>query len=298
MERIGKYVIHKAAVTTGCARVFFCQDPDLHVPVAIKLFTPRADGNGPMSAAQLMARFDAEARALAAFDHPHIVAVKTMEHLADGRPYFVMPYQGAHLPFEIGRDVVDAAAPERDQPRRLPLARALAVLKQVSAALMALHRKGYVHRSVKPSNILLTVRETGQVKLADFSTIKLPERNPPLPDHWIGSTEYCAPEQRENATGVGPQADVFSLGVLAYRVLTGTLPDLSNGAAELPARAQPVLTDLVRLATDPDPARRPPHAGAFLQALGTVPAEALAKPKVQVVPLRKAPAVRKPEAVG
>lgn len=297
MERIGKYVIHKAALTTGYARVFFCHDPALQIPVALKVFTPKAGDQGPMSTAQLMARFEAEARALAAFDHPHIVAVKTMEHLADGRPYFVMPYQGAHLPFEIGKDAADPAAAEADQPRRLPLARALAILKQLSSALMALHRKGYVHRAVKPSNVLLTTRETGQVKLADFSTIKLPERNPPLPDHWMGCTDYCAPEQRENATGVGPQADVFSLGVLAYRVLTGALPDLSAGAAELPAKAQPVLIDLVRQATDPDPARRPPHAGAFLQALGTVPAEALAKPKVQVVPIRKAPA-RKPEPVA
>lgn len=293
MERIGKYVIHKAALTTGYARVFFCHDPDLQVPVAVKVFNPAA-GDGPMSPAQLILRFECEARALAAFDHPHIVAVKTMEHLPDGRPYFVMPYQGAHLPYEIGKDSAGADAAEHDVPRRLPLARALAVLKQVSAALMALHRKGFVHRAVKPSNILLTARENGQVKLADFSMVKLPERNPPLPDHWIGGTDYCAPEQRENATGVGPQADVFSLGVLAYRVLTGTLPDLSGGAAELPAGAQPVLIDLVRNATDPDPARRPPHAGAFLQALGTVPAEALAKPKVQVVPIRRAPA-RKPE---
>lgn len=295
MERIGKYVIHKAAVTTGCARVYFCQDPDLQVPVAVKVFAP-GQGDGPMSPAQLMLRFEAEARALAAFDHPHIVAIKTMEHLPDGRPYFVMPYQGAHLAYEIGKDVAEDGAAAHDVPRRLPLARALAVLKQLSAGLMALHRKGYVHRAVQPSNILLTTRENGHVKLADFSMVKLPERNPPLPDHWMGGTDYCAPEQRENATGVGSPADVFSLGVLTYRVLTGGLPDLGGGAAELPARAQPVLIDLVRQATDPDPARRPPHAGAFLQALGTVPAEALAKPKVVVVPIRRAPA-RKPDPV-
>lgn len=295
MERIGKYVIHKAAVTTGYARVFFCHDPDLLVPVAVKLFTP-AHGNGPMSPAQLMLRFECEARALAAFDHPNIVAVKTMERLPDGRPYFVMPYQGAHLPYEIGKDRPADGAPEADLPRRLPLARALAVLKQVSAALMALHRNGYVHRAVKPSNILLTARENGQVKLADFSMVKMPDRNPPLPDHWMGCTDYCAPEQRENATAVGPQADVFSLGVLAYRVLTGGLPDAAGGAAELPERFHPVLAELVRQATDPDPARRPSHAGAVLQALATVPADVPAKPKVQVLPTRRVPA-RRPDPV-
>lgn len=290
MERIGKYVIHKAAVTSGHARLVFCHDPDLQVPVAVKLFSPRHGEDGPMSPAQLMARFEQEARTLAAFDHPHIVGIKTLERLADGRPYFVMPYQAAHLPYEIGKDgAVAEDTPEADRPRRLPLARALAVLKQVSSGLAALHRRGMVHRAVKPSNILLTARENGQAKLADFNMIKLPERNAPLPENWCGCTDYCAPEQRENAAAVGPQADVYSLGVLAYRLVTGALPEPGSAPLILPGRHPEVLVTLVRQATDPDPAARPAHAAMFLQALGTVPAEALAKPKVQVVPLRRVP---------
>lgn len=290
MERIGKYVIHKGAVTTGYARVFFCHDPDLQVPVAVKIFTVKAGESGPLSPAQWLARFQGEARALAAFDHPHIVAVKTME-VVDGHPFFVMPYQGAHLTYEIGKDVATEGAPAEDQPRRLPVPRALALLRQLSAALVAVHRRGMVHRAVKPSNILLTSREGGQIKLADFSMVKLPERNPPLPDHWLGATEYCAPEQRENASAVGPEADVYSLGVLAYRMLTGTLPDLSQGALLLPASLPPALTALVAQSTNPDPTCRPAHAGAFLQALGAVVVDPVAKPKVQVVSLRR-PQVR------
>lgn len=290
MERIGKYVIHKAAVTTGYARVFFCHDPDLQVPVAVKIFTVKAGESGPLSPAQWLARFQGEARALAAFDHPHIVAVKTMD-VVDGQPFFVMPYQGAHLAFEMGKDVATEGGAAIDQPRRLPLVRALTLLRQLSAALVSLHRRGMVHRAVKPSNILLTTREGGQVKLADFSMVKLPERNPPLPDHWLGCTDYCAPEQRENASTVGPEADVYSLGVLAYRMLTGTLPDLSLGAVHLPAGLPTALVALVAQSTDPDPVRRPAHAGAFLQVLGGVVVEPLAKPKVQVVPIRR-PLVR------
>ncbi|MBC7953418.1 MAG: serine/threonine protein kinase [Rhodospirillaceae bacterium] len=286
MERIGKYVIHKAAVTTGYARVFFCHDPDLQVPVAVKAFTVKPGESGPLSPAQWLARFQAEARALAAFDHPHIVAVKTMD-VVDGQPFFVMPYQGAHLAFEMGKDAASEGGPADDQPRRLPLARALTLLRQLSAALVAMHRRGMVHRAVKPSNILLTSRDGGQIKLADFSMVKLPERNPPLPDHWLGATEYCAPEQRENASAVGPEADVYSLGVLAYRMLTGTLPDLSQGAVHLPAGLPAALAALVAQSTDPDPTRRPAHAGAFLQALGAVVVDLPAKPKVQVVSLRK-----------
>lgn len=284
MERIGKYVVHKTVPTTGYARIVLCRDPDLQVPVAVKLFSPRTGEGGPLSTPQWLARFQAEARALAAFDHPHVIGVKTMERAADCAPFLVMPYMAASLVAEIGRDGVvegDEAA------RRLPLVRALAVLKQVSSGLMALHRNGMVHRAVQPSNLLLTARENGQVKLADFSMVKLPERNPPLPDHWLGGTDYCAPEQRENASTVDARADVHALGVLTFRLLTGGLPDLSAGAVTLPERHPQVLVDLVARATDPDPAVRPAHAGAFLQALGQVPPEALAKPKVQVVPVRR-----------
>lgn len=293
MERIGKYVIHKAAVTTGYARVYFCHDPDLQVPVAVKLFTVTAGHSGPLSPAQWLARFQMEARALAAFDHPHIVAVKALD-VMDGRPYFVMPFQAAHLPYEMGKDAATDDA--TDQPRRLSLPRTLTLLRQLSSALVALHRRGMVHRAVMPSNILLSARENGQVKLADFSMVKLPERNPPLPDHWLGRTEYCAPEQRENASTVGPAADVYSLGVLAYRMLTASLPDPAAGAVELPDGAPEALAALVRQMTDPDPARRPAHAGTVLQALGAIPVEAPAKPKVQVVTVRR-PQMRASAAV-
>ncbi|MGE5546079.1 MAG: serine/threonine-protein kinase [Solirubrobacterales bacterium] len=285
MDRIGKYVVHKVAVTSGYARIFFCHDPDLMVPVAVKLFEPKRIEASPLSPAQWMSRFTVEARALAAIDHPYVVGVKSLEHLEDGRPYFVMPFQAAHLAWEMGKDGADTDAPEHDRPRRLPFARAVMLLKQLASGLNALHRRGMVHRALKPSNILLSARENGVAKLCDFSMVKLPERNPPLPDHWIGATEYCAPEQRENATGVGPQADIFSLGVLAYRMLTGTLPDLSSGPAHL--EGQPAeLVELVRSATDPDPAARPAHGGAFAQALERVPAER-ARPPVQVLKVRK-----------
>lgn len=288
MERIGKYVVHKAVPTTGYAKIICCHDPDLQVAVALKVFSPRGGSDTALSPPQWQARFQAEARALASFDHPHIIGVKSMEIAPDGRPFFVMPYMVSSLTAEIGKD---GAGEGDDKARRLPLVRALAVLKQSAAALMALHRRGMVHRAVKPSNILLSARENGVVKLADFSMVKLAERNPPLPDHWLGSTEYCAPEQRENASSVDARADVYSLGVLTYRLLTAALPDPAAGAAQLPDRHAAVLVKLVAEATDPDPDKRPAHAGIFLQALGQVPAEALAKPKVQVVPVRRPAAV-------
>lgn len=288
MERIGKYVIHTAVVTSGYARILLCHDPDLQVPVAVKLFDPQPGDDGPLSPAQQLARFHTEARTLASFDHPYIVGVKTLEHLADGRPFFVMPFMAAHLPYEIGKDVFPAeeGTPERDRPRRVIGARAMQLMKQMSAAVLALHKRGLVHRSLKPSNVLLSAAQGGSVKLCDFSMIKLTEKNLPLPDHWMGDAAYTAPEQRENATAVGAPADVYSLGVLAHRLLTGRLPDPTQGAAQLDGGYPAELVELVAACTDPDPFRRPAHAGEVMAGLDRVPPPsrpAAAKPVVKVV---------------
>ncbi|EME68431.1 Serine/threonine protein kinase [Paramagnetospirillum caucaseum] len=303
MERIGKYVIHTAVVTSGYARILLCHDPDLQVPVAIKLFDPKPGDDGPLSPAQQLTRFLTEVRTLASFDHPYIVGVKTLEHLADGRPYFVMPYMAAHLPYEIGKDFATAeeaaAASERDRPRRMSGQRAMLVMKQLSSAVLALHKRNLVHRSLKPSNVLLSATQNGAVKLCDFSLIKLAEKNLPLPDFWMGDAAYTAPEQRENATAVKASADVYSLGVLACRLLVGALPDLSAGPAVLGGGFPAQLVELVAACTDPDPSRRPPHAGEVLGGLDRVPPPARpgpAKPVVQVVSKPRAVAPASPPA--
>jgi serine/threonine protein kinase len=164
--------------------------------------------------------------------------------------------------------------------------RAILVMKQLSSAVLALHKRNLVHRALKPSNILLSATQNGTVKLCDFSLIKLAEKNLPLPDHWMGDPAYTAPEQRENATAVNARADVYSLGVLAYRLLVGALPDLSAGAAMLSGGFPPELVGLVAACTDPDPARRPLHAGEVLGGLDRVPAPsrpASARPVVETV---------------
>lgn len=306
MERIGKYIIHQAVMTTGYDRIFLCHDPDLQVPIAIKLFDPRPGDDSLLSPAQQLTRFLTEARTLASFDHPYIIGVKVMEQLSDGRPYFVMPFMAAHLPYEIGKDFSDPAeeqaAEERDKPRRMVPLRAMQAMKQLSSATMALHRRNLVHRFIKPTNILLTATQNGALKLCDFSMVKLPDRNLPMPDHWMGGVDYTAPEQRENATAVTARADVYSLGIIAYRLLTGRLPDPTADAAELPGDFPPQLADLIRACTDSDPTRRPPHAGEVLAGLDRVPPPRppASKPVVQVVQSRKVliPGAAGPGAVG
>ena len=300
MDRIGKFVVHKAVVPSGGARVLFCHDPDLGLPVAVKLFQPRPDGL--LSPAQQLDRFLTEARLLASFDHPHIVAVKGLDRLPDGRPFFVMPFQPAQLGFEIGRDFDDPAAEaratERDRPRPLAPARALTLLRQVALGLYALHRRGMVHRALRPSNVLLTAREGGGARLCDFAWVKQPGRaDLPLPETWQGDPHYTAPEQLDSATTVGPPADLFAWGRLAARMLTGRLTPVETTQAALAALpGLPAgLVDLLAACLDPDPAARPPQAGAALEALATLPpAVASPRPAPQVTSLRRPGPPRKP----
>ena len=281
MERIGKYVIHKLSVTTGYAQVLFCHDPDLLVPVAIKLFDPRRVADGPLSPAQWMTRFIAEARGMAAVEHTYVTPVKVLEQLPDGRPYFVMPFFAAHLAFEIGKDFLDKAAvaqaPETDRPRHVSANRAILLLRQITSALAALHRRGMVHRWVKPSNILLTAKEGGSVRLADFSMAKFPTQNPPISDIWADPCPYTAPEQLQNASAVGPEADVFSIGALAYRFATGHPPEGDVGNAEMPETMPEQLWDFIQSAMNLDPQKRPANAGAVMPILESIQVA----PKVQ-----------------
>ena len=270
-ERIGKYIIHKVSLTTGYAQVVFCLDPDLQVPVAIKLFDPRRVAQSPMSPAQWMARFISEARGLAAVEHTYITPVKSLEQLADGRPFFVMPFFAAHLAYEIGKDFASNIdrdnAPEHDRPRALSATRTILLLRQLTAALAALHRRGMVHRWVKPSNILLTAKEGGSIRLADFSMAKFPGANPPLPDIWASPGPYTAPEQINNVSTVGPEADVYSIGALAYRFAAGSPPPDDITQVDMPTDMPEQLWAFILSAMDPDPMKRPTNAGAVMPIL-------------------------------
>ncbi len=289
MERIGKYVIHKVSVTTGYAQVVFCHDPDLQVPVAIKLFDPRRLADSPLSPAQWLGRFISEARGLASVENTYVVPIKALEQLPDGRPYFVMPFFAAHLAFEIGKDFTDkaaiAAAQEHERPRYISTGRAILLLRQLTSALAAVHRRGIVHRWVKPSNILLTAKEGGSVRLADFSMAKFPGVNPPLPDIWPDCGPYTAPEQWENASSVGAEADVFSIGALAYRFVTGQPPVADIQAMDAPDDVPEQLWDFIQSATHPDPQKRPANAGAVAPLLEGI--QLTPKPKRERVVLSR-----------
>ncbi|MBI3375550.1 MAG: serine/threonine protein kinase [Betaproteobacteria bacterium] len=275
MHDIGKYPVRSVIISTDFATLYLCSDPDLRVDVAVKRFDLKGSSIAPdakYDAGHWRERFMREARVLAQFDHPCIVPVKELSQDGEGRPYFVMPYLEANLIYEIGRDDTDrdeiARLPERLRPRQLAPTRAVFILRQMLQGLAEVHRRGLVHRDVKPGNVLLTSKRGGSVKLCDFGVVKFPDWNKSRAGVWLGTLDYIAPEQRENAAGVDARADVYSAAAVAYRMLSGHLPagrfpSLSEIGLGLPG----ALDDLLMASLSPQKQSRPADASEMLTKL-------------------------------
>jgi serine/threonine-protein kinase len=292
-DRIGKYLVQGLIIRTDYSEVWRARDPDLGVDVAVKVFRYRQEpGRDRIYGPDFWrARFLAEARVLAGLDHPHIIAVKELALPEGAEPYFVMPYIEANLIYEIGPD---AEKPGGERPRTLALERAVVLLRQVVDAVALLHRLGFVHRDIKPGNVLLTRKRGGSVKLCDFGMVKTPDTHGSRAGVWVGTLDYMAPEQRKDATRVDARADVYSLGALAYRLLAGALPvgAFPPPHAVTPAVPRP-LSDLVMVALAPDRAQRPANADIMLKRLeaiaATLPRPAPAKPAAKLVSITRIP---------
>src|SRR6056297_548118 len=232
---IGRYKILKRLGGGGFGEVFLGEDPAIGRQVAIKVFKPKdenliafATSSDEEGLEILRGRFLSEAKILASLENTqHIVNVLDYGETDDGAPYYVMPYLPHSLADELGRDVFDVKALEElreaERPRALRLARALALLEQILSGLASAHGRGLIHRDLKPSNIMLT--EDDEVRIVDFGIAKAPDGQHSTVSHLgLGSRNYMAPEQRESAKHVDARADVYAIGRLAYRMLTGKLP--------------------------------------------------------------------------
>ncbi len=190
----------------GMGVVFKARQPKLDRLVALKILTP-------VLAAQsgFAERFTREARALAKLSHPNIVAVHDFGE-SGGFFYLVMEFvDGVNLRQAIRSGI----SPEQ----------ALLLVPKVCEALQFAHDHGVLHRAIKPENILLDTR--GNPKLADFGIAKLGDDNSTgltLSGAQLGTAAYMAPEQIEHPATVDHRADIYSLGVVLYEMLTGELP--------------------------------------------------------------------------
>ncbi|MEL6106177.1 MAG: serine/threonine-protein kinase [Planctomycetota bacterium] len=159
-------------------------------------------------------RFAREAKSLARLNHPSIVGVYDFGQV-DGQYYLVMEYvEGMDL-----RRLLKTADLEPQQ--------AIAMVPQICEALQYAHDQGVVHRDIKPENIL--VGTDGKIRIGDFGLAKLvsdgePEQNLTASHQVMGTLKYMAPEQLEGASSIDHRADIYSLGVVFYELLTGELP--------------------------------------------------------------------------
>ncbi len=229
----------------GMGAVYKARQSALDRLVALKVLPPEI-----AKAPGFTERFNREARALAKLAHPNIVAVHEFGKAGDLH-YLIMEYVGG------------ANLREVERAGRLTPEQALVIVPQICEALQFAHNQGIVHRDIKPENILLAA--DGRVKITDFGIAKIIGVTPETggltgEKDVIGTPHYMAPEQIERPGSVDHRADIFSLGVVFYEMLTGELP---LGKFMAPSRKVLVdvrLDEVVMHALEKEPERRYQHA--------------------------------------
>ena len=200
----------------GMSTVYLAEQESLGREVAIKVMLPEA-----LADEVSRRRFENEARTVARLEHPNIVGIFEVGRTRDGLPYYAMP----HLPrghlgqvrfFEGNDDAADEA-------------RIIVILRALLEALGYAHARGVVHRDVKAENVLFD--DAGRALLADFGIALRKDHGPRVTTAGlaVGSTAYMAPEQARGEE-VDGSADLYSVGVLAWEMLTGALPYVSGDA--------------------------------------------------------------------
>jgi serine/threonine protein kinase len=306
----GKYEVLSKVGSGGMASVYKARHVAFGEVVALKLVGTRLAGD-----ADFLKRFRNEAVITRRLQHPNAVKVEDLDATEDGRPFIVMEYvDGRSL-----RELVKSEGPQ-------PLARAVSVARQVCSALAAAHALGITHRDIKPDNILLGRGPDGaeHVKVLDFGIAKVREASegagegytPTRTGMIVGTPQYISPEQAMGKRGdeVDGRADLYSLGVVLYEMVTGRLPFQSDTAMGMllhhlqtaptpPDLARPDLdipaphTDVLKRALQKDRDQRYSSATEMLAALDRVAALPLpAAPPLEwpAVPVFTPPPVRTP----
>jgi serine/threonine-protein kinase len=212
-EKLGKYEVEAVLGKGAMGIVYKARDPHIERTVAIK--TVRKDVLDAELAAQFMARFRNEARAAGRLHHPNIVAIYEYGE-DDNVAYIAMEYvDGAGL-----REYLNRKA-------QFTLGQISAIVTQLLDALAFAHAQGVVHRDVKPANLILT--PAGTLKVADFGIARIDATTLTLTGMVMGTPSYMSPEQCRGLP-TDPRADLFSVGVVLYELLTGVRP--FDGAME------------------------------------------------------------------
>jgi serine/threonine-protein kinase len=256
-QTVGKYQILSNLGSGGFGTVFLAKDAWIDKKVAIKVPHRQTGAEGELLQ---------EPRLLAALDHPNIVGILTAERV-QGVFFIVMEY--------VKGESLEAVL---DREKSLDVARALAYAVQVLKGVEHAHEAQILHRDLRPANVLIS--ESGVVKVADFGTSRLLEKAHATTV--IGSPPYMAPEQFQGRAVL--PSDIYSVGVILYQMLTGTLPYFSANPAQIErlvaqGRCTPPkirnsqvpreISDIVMKALAPELSERYQRASELLEDLAT-----------------------------
>lgn len=267
----------------GMGAVYLARERLLERLVAIKVLpSEQADGEG-------RERFLREARTVAQLSHPNIVPLLSFGEMG-GTLFYIMRYvDGEPLERRLRRE---GSIPPND---------ARQILREVADALIEAHRLGIVHRDLKPDNVMID-RATGRPMLTDFGIARQPAASSTLTGTGmiVGTPQYMSPEQASGDRAIDGRSDLYSLGVMGYRMVTGRLPFSGGDVQELlmkqiTMQATPItthapdapmdLSDALMRCLEKDPARRWADAASFKFALHSTEVDAAALPEsLETVP--------------
>ncbi|MBN1841949.1 MAG: protein kinase [Deltaproteobacteria bacterium] len=217
MKQIGKYEVCGLLGKGGMGTVYKVRMPVVGKVLALKLFRPHPNLVTLLGEEEARRRFVAEAITMAGLRHPNIVAIWDF-HDSEDLTFFVMEYFCNNLGLIIGETY------RVEEPSRIvSVDKAIDYTRQILVGLSRLHQAGIIHRDIKPYNILVTDQNT--VKITDFGLSKLRGEDFGGPSNlMVGSPYYAAPEQEKDPNQVDARADLYPVGVMLYRMLTGELP--------------------------------------------------------------------------
>ncbi len=254
-QTIGNYRITAKLGEGGMGVVYLAEHPLIGRKVALKAIHPELSRNP-----EVVSRFMTEAKSVNQIGNDHIIDVSDFGNTPDGEFYFIMEFlQGEALADRLRRE------------RLLSAARALEIAAQVADALAASHAHGIIHRDLKPENIFLITRAHVQdfVKVLDFGLAKLTQGDEKVSHKTrtgsvMGTPYYMAPEQCEGRAGVDHRADIYSLGVIMFEMMTGRVPFGGEGYGEIIVKH---LTAPVPAPRDINPAITPAQQSVVMRAL-------------------------------
>ncbi len=230
-QRISSYRVVRKIGQGGMGAVYEAIHEQLGRKAAIKLLRQELSQDP-----QIAMRFLNEGKAASRIEHSGIVQIFEFGHLPDGTAYIIMEFlRGEPLSVRL-----------RASGGKLPLPDTIRISRQIASALAAAHAKGIVHRDLKPDNVMLVPDSEmpggERVKILDFGVAKVTDYVGPGAEDYktntgmvLGTASYMAPEQCKGAGSVTDKADVYSLGIVMYRMLVGHLPFRAEGQGEVMA---------------------------------------------------------------